>query len=101
MSATAAGRGWPTSPPDNPVWVKFAKAMAPFMAPQAAAIAAEVAGWQPPVRRVLDIAAGHGMFGIAVGKAVAGAEITALDWPAVLQVAEANAREAGKASRYP
>jgi 2-polyprenyl-3-methyl-5-hydroxy-6-metoxy-1,4-benzoquinol methylase len=86
--------------PDNPVWVKFARAMAPFMAAQAAAIAAEVAGWQPPVRRVLDIAAGHGMFGIAVGKAVAGAEITALDWPAVLQVAEANAREAGLANRY-
>jgi SAM-dependent methyltransferase len=86
--------------PNNPVWVKFAKAMAPFMAPQAAAIAAEVASWQPPVRRVLDIAAGHGMFGIAVGKAVTGAAITALDWPAVLEVAETNATAAGLASRY-
>ncbi len=40
------------------------------------------------------------MFGINVGKAVPGAEITALDWPAVLQVAEANAKEAGLAGRY-
>jgi SAM-dependent methyltransferase len=86
--------------PNNPVWVKFARAMVPFVGVQAAALAAEVAGWQPPVRRVLDVAAGHGMYGAAVGKAVPGAEITALDWPAVLQVAEENAQAAGLAGRY-
>jgi SAM-dependent methyltransferase len=86
--------------PDNPVWVKFAKAMVPFMGPQAAGLAAEVAGWPRPPRRVLDIAAGHGMYGIAVAKAVPQAEITALDWPAVLQVAAENARDAGLGDRH-
>lgn len=85
---------------DNPLWVNFAKAMVPFMAAQAAGLSAEVAGWDPPVRRVLDISAGHGMFGISVARAVAGAEITAVDWAAVLQVAKANAAAAGLADRY-
>jgi SAM-dependent methyltransferase len=86
--------------PDNPVWVKFAKSMMPFMGPQAAGLAAEVAGWPRPPRRVLDIAAGHGMYGIAVAKAVPGAEITALDSPGVLDVAAENARAAGLGERH-
>ncbi|MFO1058509.1 MAG: class I SAM-dependent methyltransferase [Dongiaceae bacterium] len=85
---------------NNPVWVKFAKAMVPFIAAPSAAMAAEIGSWRPAPRRVLDIAAGHGMFGIAIAKAVPGAEITALDWPAVLQVAEENAAAAGLAGRY-
>jgi precorrin-6B methylase 2 len=85
---------------DNPVWVKFAKAMVPFIAPQAAALAAELAGWRPAPRRVLDVAAGHGMVGIAVAKAVPGAEIIALDSPAVLQVAAENAAAAGLGARH-
>lgn len=86
--------------PDHPLWVTFARAMVPFMAPLAGTLAAEVSGWDPPVRSVLDIAAGHGMFGIAIGKAVAGVEIIAVDWDAVLRVAEANAEAEGLASRY-
>ena len=51
-------------------------------------------------RHVLDIAAGHGLFGITLAQAISGAEITAVDWPAVLDVAQENAKGAGVADRY-
>jgi hypothetical protein len=86
--------------PEHPLWVKFARAMAPFMAPLAQGIAAEVARWPSPPRKVLDVAAGHRVFGIAVGKAVPGASIVALDWRPVLEVALENARREGLEARY-
>ena len=81
--------------PDHPAWVKFALAMVPFMRPTAGALADEVARLPTPPKRVLDIAAGHGVFGISVAQAVPQAEITAVDWQAVLEVADENARAAG------
>lgn len=86
--------------PENPVWVKFAKAMVPLMGPPAEAIAAEVSAWPAPPHQVLDIAAGHGMFGIALARAIPQAEITAIDWQAVLAVAKENAAAAGVSQRY-
>jgi 2-polyprenyl-3-methyl-5-hydroxy-6-metoxy-1,4-benzoquinol methylase len=50
--------------------------------------------------KVLDIAAGHGLFGIAIAKHNPNAEIVAVDWPSVLAVAQENARAAGVAARY-
>jgi hypothetical protein len=86
--------------PNNPVWVDFAHAMAPMMAPLAAPLAAlALDGRSGPVR-VLDIAAGHGLFGIEIAKMEPHAEIFALDWAAVLEVAQANARKAGVADRF-
>jgi hypothetical protein len=86
--------------PDNPIWVKFARAMVPFIMPSAAGVAAEVATWPTPPRKVLDIAAGHGMFGIAIAQAVPAAGIVAVDWQAVLHLAEENAGKAGVAERF-
>lgn len=86
--------------PDHPVWVTFARAMVPMMMPLAQALARQVAAWPTPPRRVLDVAAGHGVFGIEVARAVPGAQVTALDWRAVLEVAQENARAAGVAARY-
>ncbi|HEV7719002.1 MAG TPA: class I SAM-dependent methyltransferase [Arsenicitalea sp.] len=86
--------------PDNPVWVKFAEVMVPFVGPGTDAIAAEVSTWPTPPRRVLDIAAGHGMFGIAVAKVAPQAEIVALDSPLVLELAQRNAEAAGVAERF-
>ena len=85
---------------ENPVWVDFAKNMAPMMAGMAAPLA-QIAldGLAGPVR-VLDIAAGHGLFGIAVAKQNPQAHIVALDWAAVLEVAKANAQNAGVSDRY-
>lgn len=96
--------------PSHPVWVKFARAMASMMGMPARLMAQTIAEQMPqrtiaeqtsPGKlRVLDIAAGHGMFGIAVAQQLPAAEITALDWPNVLQVAEENARKAGVHERY-
>jgi ubiquinone/menaquinone biosynthesis C-methylase UbiE len=49
---------------------------------------------------VLDVAAGHGMFGLAFAEAYPRAEVTALDWPAVLVVAREHARAAGVDGRF-
>jgi Dimerisation domain len=81
--------------PDNPQWVTFAKAMIPFVAPIAPGVVEEVRRWSTTPKRVLDVAAGHGMFGIQIAAAFPDAEITALDWKGVLTVATENARAAG------
>jgi 2-polyprenyl-3-methyl-5-hydroxy-6-metoxy-1,4-benzoquinol methylase len=85
--------------PDNPIWVEFAHSMAPMMAPMAGPLGAiALDGLTGPVK-VLDIAAGHGLFGIAVAKQNPEAQIVALDWAAVLEVAKENARKAGVGDR--
>jgi SAM-dependent methyltransferase len=94
----ASGGG--TVSPENPVWVKFARAMVPMMMGPAQALAQAVNEGGGGRLRVLDIAAGHGMFGIAVARQNPEAEVVALDWPGVLEVAKENAREAGVAERY-
>jgi hypothetical protein len=90
--------GLANNAPDHPIWVKFARAMVSFRTDVAADVASELARWSP--RKVLDIAASHGMFGIAIARAVADAEITAVDWEAVLSVARESAQVAGVSARY-
>jgi SAM-dependent methyltransferase len=86
--------------PENPVWVDFAQSMAPMMAPMTAPLGGIVLeGLAGPVR-VLDIAAGHGLFGIEIAKQNPQARIAALDWAPVLEVAKGNAQKAGVADRY-
>ncbi len=86
--------------PENPIWVEFANSMAPMMAPLAAPLGAvALEGLTGPLQ-VLDIAAGHGLFGIEVAKQHPEAHIVATDWAAVLDVAKANAAKAGVADRY-
>jgi len=81
--------------PENPVWVEFARNMAPMMGPLAGPLSAAVLDRHTGPMRVLDIAAGHGLFGIEVAKQHKEAQITALDWAPVLQVALENAHKAG------
>ena len=89
-----------TLAPDNPVWVTFARAMAPMMALAAQMIPKLVDPKADGKLRVLDIAAGHGLFGIGFAQNNPQAEITALDWKAVLEVAKENAQKAGIGNRY-
>ncbi len=85
--------------PDNPVWVDFARSMAPMIHPSAQGVAA--ASGDPAKRiKVLDIAAGHGLFGITIALRNPAAEIVAVDWKNVLQVAIENAARAGVQDRY-
>jgi 2-polyprenyl-3-methyl-5-hydroxy-6-metoxy-1,4-benzoquinol methylase len=86
--------------PDNPVWIKFARAMVPFVAPIAGMISTEIAAWPMQPKRVLDIAAGHGLFGISLAQAIPSLQVTAIDWPAVLAVAHENASATGVGQRY-
>ena len=85
---------------ENPIWVEFARAMAPMMMPAAFAIADLVAGSSPGPVSVLDLAAGHGMFGITLAQRNPRAEIVAVDWAPVLAVAQENARAHGVQDRY-
>ena len=89
-----------TVEPENPVWVEFAHSMAPMMAQLAAPLGSIVLDGLAGPMLVLDIAAGHGLFGIEVAKQNPQARIVALDWAPVLEVACANARTAGVADRY-
>lgn len=88
--------------PDDPMWVDFARGMAPMMFPPAQAIARHL---QPalggkPAPKVLDIAAGHGIFGITVAQQVSNAQIYAVDWANVLEVARENAQARGVGNRH-
>lgn len=86
--------------PEHPIWVEFAHSMAPMMAPLAAPLGTVALDGRRGPMRVLDIAAGHGLFGIEVARQNPDAHIVGLDWPAVLDVARANARTAGVGDRY-
>lgn len=86
--------------PENPIWVEFARSMAPMMRPFAEPLAKLLGVAFGAKLRVLDIAAGHGLFGIAVAKLNPNAEIFAVDWPNVLEVAKENAEAAGVMPRY-
>jgi ubiquinone/menaquinone biosynthesis C-methylase UbiE len=93
-----ASTGDNTVAEENPVWVEFARSMAPMMVPAAHAIADLVAGSGP--LKVLDIAAGHGLFGITIAQRNPQAEIVAVDWGSVLAVATENARAANVHDRH-
>ena len=89
-----------TVAPENPVWVKFARAMAPMMAMPAQLLAKLADPAADRKLKILDIAAGHGLFGIAFATNNEQAEIVALDWPKVLEVAKENAARVGVSDRY-
>jgi ubiquinone/menaquinone biosynthesis C-methylase UbiE len=89
-----------TIAPDHPVWVKFARAMAPMMALPAQLLAPLVDPNANESLKILDIAAGHGLYGLAFAKRNPNAEVTAVDWANVLEVAKENAQTAGVSDRY-
>jgi len=83
------------------VWVLFAKNMAPM-----AKMAGPVIASMPPVMpdanaplNILDIAAGHGYYGISFLKANKQARVTFQDWAPVVEVALENAKVEGVADR--
>lgn len=94
---SALGEG--TLVPENPDWVKFAQAMMPLMHMPAEIMAAEIRKGGE-AHKVLDIAASHGIFGIAVAKQNPTAHIYASDWKNVLEVGMKNAQAMGVADRY-
>jgi len=95
----SAEAGGATVEPENPVWVKFARSMMPMMMMPAQLMAENLGGGNEPLK-VLDIAAGHGVFGICVAMRNPNATIYGADWGQVLEVAKENAAKFGIAGRY-
>ena len=89
-----------TGDPNNPIWIEFARSMAPMQGMVAEGVARLLDVDSAPKWKVLDIAAGHGMYGITFAMHNPKAEIYAVDWPSVLEVAKEHARGAGVEARY-
>jgi ubiquinone/menaquinone biosynthesis C-methylase UbiE len=89
-----------TVAPEHPVWVEFARSMAAMMAIPAELLAKYLNVNRDHATKVLDLAAGHGLYGIAVARDNPTCEVWAVDWPNVLRVAQENAATAGMQERY-
>jgi ubiquinone/menaquinone biosynthesis C-methylase UbiE len=72
----------------------------PLMIPAAQAMARLISIDPNRKAKLLDIAAGHGIFGISFAQAHPKLEVTALDWAPVLEVAKENAQKFGVADRH-
>jgi 2-polyprenyl-3-methyl-5-hydroxy-6-metoxy-1,4-benzoquinol methylase len=99
-SGRTALPGQGTVEPENPVWVQFAQSMGSMMAPMAGPLGKIALEGRTGPLKVLDIAAGHGLFGIEVAKQNPQVRVTGLDWAPVLRVALQNAKAAGVQDRY-
>jgi 2-polyprenyl-3-methyl-5-hydroxy-6-metoxy-1,4-benzoquinol methylase len=85
---------------DHPMWVEFARSMAALQSLIAELLFRVIEADAIAAHKVLDVAAGHGMFGVTLARHNPNAEIYAVDWPSVLEVAKENAQQAGVLSRY-
>lgn len=94
---TAIGDG--TLVPENQDWVQFAQAMRPLAHMPAQMVAAELQK-RSPSEKVLDIAASHGLYGIAVAQLNPTAHIYGADWKNVLEAATKNSQAMGLTDRY-
>ncbi len=89
-----------TTAAEHPEWVTFARAMVPMMIGPARWIREYLLSTRGIVNKVLDIAAGHGVFGVELAKCFPTAEVTAVDWANVLTVARETANAASLGERY-
>jgi ubiquinone/menaquinone biosynthesis C-methylase UbiE len=85
---------------ENPVWVRFARAMAPLMLLPAQTMTQLVEVDPNRKIKLLDIAAGHGIFGITFAQRCPRLEVVAVDWAPVLEVAKENAQKFGVIDRF-
>lgn len=85
---------------ENPVWDEFARSMVAVVAPAAEAIAKAVNAEDGSPMKVLDIAAGHGLFGMTIADQNPNAHIHALDWASVLAIAHERAASMGVLDRW-
>jgi SAM-dependent methyltransferase len=96
LHSVKRGRG-PSPETRWPDYARFMSPLAQHMAEfMAEAMKADAAG----PSRILDVAAGHGLYGLALAAVNSEAEIYALDAPQVLRVASKNARRAGVRKRF-
>jgi SAM-dependent methyltransferase len=89
-----------TMSPDNPVWVRFARAMQPLAFGMAKMLTEFIKLDPGKKTKALDIAASHGMFGLAFARQYPNLEVVAVDWANVLEVGRENAEKFGVADRW-
>ncbi len=85
---------------ENPIWVDFARAMMPMNAMSSEALAKLMLAGSTRPMKILDIAGGHGLYGLAFAKQNPNADVTIQDWASVAAVAEENAKAAGVQDRF-
>ena len=84
--------------PEHPIWLEFARGMAPMMRMPAQMLADLIPLEGAP--KVLDISASHGMWGMAFAQKHPRAQLVALDWAPVLELTRENAERAGLKDRF-
>jgi SAM-dependent methyltransferase len=85
---------------DNPVWVRFARAMQPLAFARAQTLPGLVELDAGKKTKALDISASHGMYGLAFAQRYPSLEVVAVDWANVLEVGRENAEKFGVADRW-
>jgi SAM-dependent methyltransferase len=84
--------------PEHPIWLEFARGMAPMMQMPAKMLAEMIPLEGAP--KVLDISASHGAWGMAFAQKHPRAQLVALDWAPVLELTRENAERAGLKNRF-
>jgi predicted O-methyltransferase YrrM len=92
--------GLGTLAPEHPIWVQFARAMAPLMIPPSQLLAELIPLDESRPTKILDIAASHGVWGMAFAQKNPKTQLVALDWAPVLEVARENAKRTGLEDRF-
>jgi ubiquinone/menaquinone biosynthesis C-methylase UbiE len=85
---------------EHPIWEDFARSMLPLVVGAAEKIARAVNTNSGLHMKVLDLAAGHGIFGITIAKTNPRASIYAVDWAPVLRIAREYAEAQSVADRW-
>jgi ubiquinone/menaquinone biosynthesis C-methylase UbiE len=85
---------------NDPLWVDFAVSMVNVQRPMAYGVAKVLNAEAGTPWKVLDVASGHGLFGVILAAKNPKAEIYSQDWAPVLEVAQKNADAAGVAARF-
>ncbi|HEY7184567.1 MAG TPA: class I SAM-dependent methyltransferase [Blastocatellia bacterium] len=85
---------------DNPIWVRFARAMQPLSFGVAQMVSGLVELDLGKKAKALDISASHGMYGLAFAQRYPDLGVVAVDWANVLEVGRENAEKFGVADRW-
>ncbi len=95
-----AAQGHGMMDPNDPLWVDFAVSMVNVQRPMAHGLAKILNAEAGIPWKVLDVAAGHGLFGVVLAAKNPNADVYSQDWAPVLEVAQKNANAAGVSARF-
>jgi ubiquinone/menaquinone biosynthesis C-methylase UbiE len=91
---------WDDEDTARDMFPRLVSALFPMSLGSARAAAAVLAEQDPPIRSVLDVGAGSGVWSIPVAERIPAATVTALDFPEVLPITRRFAEEHGVGDRF-